>query len=709
MKKNYFEWKTYRERYGLQELPDIIVEDGFILSLEEKKLYLSKKLSYNIFKNDRDKKSELTTDEAMEILKQPGAQILREDLRRLKSGKSLKTESHVDFVLYEEAVMGLITMVKIPNQPYVLGMVYLCYGMMHEHKLHLDQVIKQLEQAQNINQLILEGSTDYIYQLDLVNNTCTFSPKAMDVLPLESPTFGNAMDRVLSFIVPEDRSVFLESFSPFLTGKSLYHTAEYRVNTKQGDIMWISCHGKGLLDSEGRPLMIAGSLIDITEQKNAQENIYKMLHYDILTGLKNRYCYEEEMEEYLGCEGASGSIVCVDIHNFKLFNEMFGHNFGNKILKEFADMLRVYFPDTLGIYRLEGDEFLIHLKENSRDIILERLAPFRIAVSKVRILEGHSIYIDVTMGVAIYPEHGSSPDQLLKNADTILYRMSRNESKDKDRVMFFTNKKGTDIFKRYSLENELRNDIENQFQHFRVVYQPVVKLSPEGNYWCAAEALLRYSNPAMPGVGQMELISTLEESDLIVPVGRWVLQQAISECSQWKKIGANATVHVNFSAQQLSDAGLLNFLRDTFAKNSFDPSGLVCELTETSLINNFDSATSLCRELMDMKVGIALDDFGTGYSSFNYLRNLPISQIKVDKAYVQNLKDNDYNWIIINCLYNLSQNMSLELCVEGVETAETLEILSNMGVSLIQGFYFERPLEAEVVRKEFQNHIYAKA
>lgn len=707
MKKDFFEWETYRKKYGLQELPDTFVKDGFFLDLKEKKMYLSKKLSYNLFKHDKVLKTELTIDEAMEILMQPGAQILHDDLHRLKLGKLLKTESHVDFVLHGEEVMGVITMIKIPNQPYVLGTVYLCYGMMHEHKMHLDELLNQLEQAQNINQLILEGSTDYIYQLDLVNNICTFSPKAMEVLPLESPTFGNAMDRVLSFIVPEDRSVFLESLSPFLAGKSLYHTAEYRVNTKQGDIMWISCHGKGQLDEEGKPLMIAGSLMDITEQKKAQDNIYRMLHYDNLTGLKNRYCYEEEMKDYLSKPGVRGSVVCVDIHNFKLFNEMFGHNFGNKILKDFANMLEIYLPDTQGIYRLEGDEFLIHLKESNKAAIIERLAAFRIAVSKVRILEGRNIYFDVTMGVAIYPEHGTTPDQLLKNADTILYRMSRDDGNERDRVMFYTNKKGTDVFRRYTLENELRNDIENHFQHFRVVYQPVVRLSPDGDYWCAAEALLRYSNPAMPKVNQMELINTLEESDLIVPVGRWVLQQAISECSQWRKTGANATVHVNFSAQQLSDAGLLNFLKDTFIKHDFDPSSLVCELTETSLINNFDSAILLCRELMDMKVGIALDDFGTGYSSFNYLRNLPINQIKIDKAYVQDLSVNDYNQIIINCLYNLSQNMNLELCVEGVETKETLEILANMGVSLIQGFYFERPLEAEVVRKEFQNHLYA--
>ena len=183
------------------------------------------------------------------------------------------------------------------------------------------------------------------------------------------------------------------------------------------------------------------------------------------------------------------------------------------------------------------------------------------------------------------------------------------------------------------------------------------------------------------------------------------MRQALKECSQWQKTGVYVPVHVNFSAQQLSDAGILNYTKELLGKYQISPGYLVCELTETSLINNFETATGLCRNWMDMGIGIALDDFGTGYSSFNYLRNLPISQIKIDKAYVQDLQKNDYNRIIISCLYDLSRNMGLELCVEGIETEETLELLARMGVELIQGFYFERPLEAEVIRKEFAQHV----
>lgn len=701
METTFFEWDSFKEKYGLPDFSAMVLDDGFFIDMEQQIICLSRKLSTSLFNGGEEAAAQLSFAEFEEFLSEQSRELLTADMSRLEGEKSFRTDSRVNFVIQGEEIAGLIILVKMPEQPYIVGLVHLCHELLHEYEQKLDTIVSQLEEAQNINQLILEGSTDYIYQLDLVNNICTFSPKAMDVLPLDTPTFSNAMDKVLSFIVPEDRNIFLESFTPFLTGKSVYHTAEYRVNTKQGDIMWISCHGKGLHDAEGRPVMIAGSLMDVTEKKRWEDRVNKMLYYDIRTGLKNRYCYEKEVAEYTK-RGEKGSIVCIDIRNFKLFNEIFGHNFGNKILKEMADMLEMYLPKSLGIYRLDGDEFLIHLDQYEEDKILERLTPLQMALSKARILDGHSIYIDVTIGVAIYPKHGTTPEELLKNADTVLYRMSKYSN---EKVMFFIDENGMNLSKRYTLESELRNDIENHFAHFRVVYQPIVRLEKDGTYWCAAEALLRYRNPELPDVTQMELIETLEMSDLIIPVGRWVMSQALKECSQWQKTGAYVPVHVNFSAQQLSDAGILNYTKELLHKYQIEPCYLVCELTETSLINNFETATRLCRNWMEMGIGIALDDFGTGYSSFNYLRNLPISQIKIDKAYVQELHKDDYNKIIISCLYDLSRNMNLELCVEGIETKETLDLLAQMGVKLIQGFYFERPLEAEIIRKEFSQHV----
>ncbi len=699
------DWNVSKTKYGFTQLPEALLEYSFFIDIQERRICLSPALSQSFW--NAEASCELFLDEFLSCFTPESADIIIGSLHRLSGGKLSHTDIQVTFSGSDKEIPALFILSRESVSSSILGIVHLSYDMFHEYQHQLNDVVARLEKAQNINQLILEGSTDYIYQLDLQHNVCTFSPKSLDVLPLEAPTFDNAMDRILSFIHPEDRHIFLESFTPFLSGQSLYHTAEYRVYTKTGEIMWISCHGKGMFNDQGQPVLIAGSLMDITESKKAQEQINHMLYIDPLTNMKNRYCYELELNKCLKNPGAAGSVLCIDVRNFKLYNEIFGRAFGNQILKEFSEMLQMYLPVNLGIYRLEGDEFLIHLKEHDRQAILTALIPLQLALSKARLIGGHEIYIDVTVGIAMYPEHGHTAEELQKNADTVLYKMSKYS---KETIMFFENESSEDLSKQYRLENELRMDIEKGFRNFRVVYQPLVQLPVQGEdkekhaFWCSAEALLRYSNPVLPDVTQGELIETLELTDLIIPVGRWVLDKAVEECSHWNYTGAQACVHVNFSAQQMSDAGILDYIKQTLKKYALPPRCLICELTETSLINNFETALELCRELMDIGVGISLDDFGTGYTSFNYLRTLPISQIKVDKTFVSNLESDEYNQIIIRSLYDLSQNMNLELCVEGVEKKEILDILLNMGVTLIQGFYFERPLEATVIREEFKSH-----
>ena len=704
MKKEYFDFDSWRERIGLKELPAHALCDMFLVDHKKGQVMLSFNLAKLFGKDAALAPSQISVELMADRCTPESRDIFLQDLARLREGRTAKTDSHLNMRLEGKYANLLVIMLSVAGNEMALGMCHVNFDLMHEHDMELEQAITKLEEAQCINQLILEGSTDYIYQLDLIRNECTFSPKAMDVLPLESPTFGNAMDRLLGFIVPEDRRVFLESFTPFLTGKSRYHTAEYRVNTKQGKVIWISCHGKGIHDSCGRPLMIAGSLMDVTSQKEAEERIRSMLYYDMMTGLKNRHCFDKELTEYLQEDpGAEGSVLCIDIHNFKVFNEIFGHNFGNKILKEFARILSLYISDNLGIYRMDGDEFLIHLRENEPEEILDKLAPFQMYLNQPRVLEGHTIYIRANVGVAIYPTHGATSEELLKNAETAMLMHAKSDSQQ---TVFFRSETSDILSKRYLLENELRNDIAAGMRNFRLVYQPVVEMEGEGGepFWHGAEALLRYRNEALPDVTQKDLIETLEYSDMIIPVGRWVLDTAIRECARWHKMGHPAYINVNIAAQQVSDDGLVLHIQDCCKKCGLDPKWLVCELTETSLINNLEIANQFCVDLMNIGAGVALDDFGTGYSSFNYLRRLPISQIKVDRDYVQHLSTDPYNQIILRCLFDLGQTLGLQLCVEGVETENTMDLLRQMGIRLMQGFLFDRPLEVDVFRKELLNH-----
>ena len=700
MKNDFFHIKDLNEQLQIRNVPDELFSETFLLNYEENRILLSKDMA-EVFRNPgQPLKGNISLDELLNSFTTASRSVFLHDLALLKEKQKAKTDSHLDIVKDGGIANILIVMMPLEDPGYILGIGHLNFDLTYEHNLQLEETIRQLRQAESVNQLILEGSTDYIYQLDLVNNVCTFSPKAMDVLPLENNTFSNAMDRLLGFILPEDRSVFLDSFAPFLSGKSQYHKAEYRVMTKFGTVIWIRCQGKGMHDENGNPLMIAGSLVDITEQKANEEKLKDILYYDILTGLKNRNCFEKDMKKYLEDPSAAGSILCIDIHNFKIFNELFGRDFANKILIEFTRIISLYISDNLGVYRLEGDEFLVHIRENTQEQILEKLIPFQMYLSRERTLEGHVIFIRANIGVAIYPQNGTTSEELIQNANMALLMRSKT---NRHQTVFFRSESMDSLNKKYILERVIRQDVTDGMKNFRLVFQPVMEISEGKALWHGAEALLRYHTPDLDGVSQEELIETLEYSDLILTAGRWVVKQAVKECKNWHKMGFPLYMNINISAQQVSDKDLVSYIRKCCRESELDPKWLVFELTETSLINNFEIADQFCRELRDMGAGAALDDFGTGYSSFTYLKRLTISQIKVDREYIQHISKDTYNQIFLKCLYDLGSSLGVKICAEGVETEETYQKMLEMGVPLMQGFYFDRPLEAE----EFRQHISA--
>ena len=697
MRNDFFQWNKFSKEEEIA-FPANAIEEIFLVDLDERSVWFSEKLSRLVFVEDEKMRTELSLEELEDYFLEGGIKRLIQDIQRMLARKTKRVNSHVALIRGETALSAVCYVFKLENSRFLLGFLSIDYEPIQEYEQALESMIKEMKHAQDVNELILEGAADYIYQMDLVKNTCTFSKKALEILPFESMTITDATSRILSIIWPEDRRAYLESITPFLAGQTDYHRAKYRITTKTGEVIWLLSQGKGMKDASGRPIMLAGSMVDITQQQKREEKIDRMLYYDDLTGLKNRRCFEKDMEIYLKKKDAKGSLIYFNIRRFKMFNEMFGRNFANKILIEFAGRMKLYFPGASDIYRFTGDEFMIHLEEYDREDIMARLVPFQSSLKIQWEIEGHMLYVNMYASIVIYPENGNNTEALMFHSNQCLAQMSREE---KDEIRFFAEEEGENISRQYMLENTLRKDVQNDFQHFRVVYQPIVHIENGVVKWEGAEALLRYSNPEMPGIGQMEMIQTLEYSGLILPVGRWVLSQAVKECSKWNRAGRQVVVHVNMAAQQVTDAGLVEYIREQCREAHLPHSSLIVELTETSLVNNFAMATQLCSELRKMEIGVALDDFGTGYSGFTYLRNFPISQIKVDREYARDISTNHYNQVIVSFMHNLSENMDVELCVEGVETEEELNVLMDIGVSTIQGFYFERPMEADIIRKEF--------
>ena len=697
MKGDFFKWDEFSAEEGIV-FPAEAIEEIFLVDLNDKHVWLSKKLARMIFFEKGELKTELLLTELADYFLEGGIDKLIQEIERMLAGKTKRVNSHVSLIRGDTALSAVCYVFKLKNPRYLLGFLSIDYEPIQEYEQDMENTIREMKRVQSINDLILEGAADCIYQLDIVKNVCIFSPKALEVLPIENTVVSDAVSKFLSFVVPTDRKIYLDSLTPLINGTSDYHRAKYRIYGIDGEIKWILSQGKCLRDENGKLLMLAGSMVDITEQQNRVAEMNQMLYRDSLTGLKNRLCFEKDLEEHLGKRDAKGSLIYINIRKFKLFNEMFGRSFADMVLKEFADRLKLYFPEAIDIYHFTGDEFMIHFAEYDREEIMARIMPFRSGLRSQWEMDGHMLYINMYAAVVIYPENGNNVEILMQHANQCLSQTSRDESTE---IRFFAEQEGEKLSREYLVENTLRKDIQNGFEHFRVVYQPIVHIEDGIARWGGAEALLRYSNPALPDVGQMEMIQTLEYSGLILPVGRWVLSQAIKECNKWNRAGKQMVVHVNMAAQQVTDAGLVEYIKNQCAINRLPHSSLIVELTETSLVNNFAMATQLCEELRALGIGVALDDFGTGYSGFTYLRNFPINQIKVDREYARDIGNSRYNQVIVSFMHNLSQNMNVELCVEGVETEDELKVLTDMGVSIIQGYYFERPMEADVIRNEF--------
>lgn len=694
----YFEYESIKNEMDPLEFPSAISKNIFLLDLNKNTFLLSKHIASFLSKDNNPAPPILNMNNMLLYFENSSKERFLNDIDLIKDKNVQTIDSH--FIVYSNghAIDVLIVMILLKKRNAILGMCHVNYELMHKHENEMENIIKELEHTQIVNQLILEGSTFFIYQFDVIKGIMIVSPKVLDYVPLKSNSFSNVIETLLDFVLPEDRSIFISSFTPFLKGKSTMHFVECRIKTKNNEIMWLQCKGKGMHDSCGRPIMLAGSMMDITDKKRMEEQLTHYMYYDSLTKLKNRVCLTEQLNDRMSKDnGLTGSIVCIDIQNFRVFNDIFGRDFSDMVLKEFARLLNLYFANCLGIYRLEGDEFILHLNQTDKNAILDYLTPFQISLKRSRIVNGHTIHIPIRYGVAIYPEHGSNPEELIKNASCALRSNHTIEGEDS---VFFHSEYAIASKKRYTIETLLRKDIVDGMKNFRLVYQPIIKYIDGKAIWYGAEALLRYNNPDFPDISQMELIETLELSGLIIMVGRWVLNTAIKECIRWHKMGFISHINVNLSSKQISDAGLVDFIKECCNNAGLAYNWLVCEITETCMIKNFVQANRFCEKLRKLGISVALDDFGTGYCSYHYLKSLPITHIKVDREYIKQLENDKTHQIILQCLYDLSKVLDLYLCAEGVELESTAKLLDKMGVPLVQGFYFDKPLEVEVFRKK---------
>ncbi len=426
---------------------------------------------------------------------------------------------------------------------------------------------------------------------------------------------------------------------------------------------------------------------DVTERRRVEAKICYMARHDALTKLPNRVLFHEELQRALANarRGERLTVLCLDLDHFKGVNDTLGHPIGDHLLTATADRLRRCVRDNDVVARLGGDEFAIVRTGMSEPTDATVLAARLIeAVSAPYDLDNHHIVVGLSIGIAVAPNDGLDPDQLLKNADIALYRA---KADGRGTYRFFEAEMDARVQARRSLELDLRKAITKG--EFELFYQPQVDVRT-GNV-SGFEALVRWRHPLRGIVAPLDFISLAEETGLIVPLGEWVLRQACVEAATWPP---GIKVAVNLSPVQFKSKNLLSVLLSALAQSGLSPSRLELEITESALLQESDATLAMLHKLRDIGLKISMDDFGTGYSSLSYLRKFPFDKIKIDQSFIRDMANHGDSLAIVRAVTAMATSLGIVTTAEGVETLEQFRQLKLEGCQEVQGYLFSPPRPA---------------
>ncbi|TDL41128.1 EAL domain-containing protein [Arthrobacter nitrophenolicus] len=503
---------------------------------------------------------------------------------------------------------------------------------------------------------------------------------------------GQAASRelILQMTHPEDRDVVRRIWADLDEGAG-FADFEYRVVRADGQQRWLHSRIRSVEVEEGKPVRFLDTVLDITERKHAEQILEWQARHDALTGLPNRYVITEVLQGLLDRDSRA-VVMFVDVDRFKLINDGIGHAAGDTILMLLGERLKTFIRsgDTVG--RFGGDEFVIvceNLMLRGARTLAERI---RQSTRQPFDVDGRKIYLNVSVGIALAgPE--DTAESMLQGADAAMYRA---KSAGGDASAVYDVLMAGRATGRLGLESDLRLALERG--EFTLVYQPIVELS--SGVTVGFEALLRWQHREHGLIAPDAFIPIAEETGLIVPIGSWVLNEALRQVQQWRaqlKEAEHVSAAVNISGRQFLAPGFTDMVEAAIRDAGIDPSAVDLEITETVLMGQPDLPKETLQRLHNLRVGLSIDDFGTGYSSLSYLRWLSARTLKIDRTFVEELGRGPHGATIIELVLGMAESLSLHVVAEGVETAEQLAELRRLGVRHAQGFYWSRPLPPEEI------------
>jgi len=558
------------------------------------------------------------------------------------------------------------------------------------------RTLETLSESENRFRSIFKSANDAIILTDSQGKIISWNKTAQTIFGY---TETEILGQTLSILFPPD---YCSNFSneteidPLLAS-GLLHPGSKAIELdglkKDGNNFPLEISLSSWETAEG--VFYSGIVRDITERKSLEDQLTHLALHDPLTKLANRVLFRNCVERSL--ERAKRNhfpvaVLFLDLDNFKIVNDSLGHAAGDELLVSVAERLRACLRGSDTPARLGGDEFAILIEDTTHTegavLVAERIkdilcSPFSI--------NGKEVFVGASIGIAVTSNGHENPEELLRNADVAMY-MAKNQGKGSYAV--FENEMHETLIKRIEIESDLRRAIEQQ--EFVLHYQPIIDL--ESKRMMGMEALVRWNHPQKGLIPPMDFLPIAEETRLIIPLGKWILEEACRQARKWQveyKCESWLSITVNISNRQFLQKTLVEMIVSALADSGLSPHSLILEITEDTMLENTEATGKKLQELKNIGVRLAIDDFGTGYSSLSYLQQFPVDILKIDKSFIDKINDSKEGAAVARAIITMGDTLHLRTVAEGIETPEQTATLQSLGCELGQGYHFARPLNIE--------------